>query len=186
MDFFSSRRFVSIVLVILVVLNLVLLGALWQQNFNKTPEKKKTVKVYSYKNKQSFFEKELGLSAEQSQTFDTLRRQHFQSTIPSLVAISGLKKQLIEEALKETPDSLAIKTLSERIGRQQALIEYRLAWHFNGLSKTCTPEQRDSLEQILERLTTRSRNPKRRLLLKSIRITPLESTEKEPVQEEEK
>ncbi len=177
MDFFSSRRFVSIVLVILVVLNLVLLGALWRQNFHKQEKKEKTVKVYSYKNKQSFFDKELNLSPDQSTQFNALRRQHFQVALPSLVALSGMKKQLIQEAIKENPDSLAVRTYSKRIGQQQALIEYRLAWHFNSLAKVCTPEQRDSLQRILERLSTGSRQPKRRLLLKSIRITPLKPSE---------
>lgn len=173
MDFLSSRRFISIVLAILIVLNLVLLGTLWWQN-SRTPQKnEKATGTYKYKNKQSFFEKELNLTDTQSKQFDTLRRQHFQGTLPALVAISGLKRQLIQEAVKAEPDTLVIKSLSGRIGRQQAVIEYRLAWHFNSLSKVCTPEQRDSLQQVLERVTARPYKLKRTLFLKRIRLTPL-------------
>ncbi len=181
MDFLSSKRFISIILTILVALNLVLLGTLWWQN-NHVPQKsEKVTKVLKNKNKQSFFEKELHLTDEQSKQFNALRRRHFQGTLPSLVAISGLKRQLIQEAVKAEPDTSTIKTLAERIGSQQAVIEYRLAWHFNSLSKVCTPEQRDSLQKVLEKVTAKPLKLKRRLLLKRIRFTPVkeESTQQQ-------
>ena len=185
MDFLSSRRFVTIVLAILVVLNLVLLGTLWWQNSHKPEKKEKVTSTYQYKNKKSFFKEQLKLTQEQSKQFNTLRRQHFRTTLPSLLAISGLKKQLIQEAVKAEPDTQAIKILSGRIGRQQAIIEYRLAWHFNSLAKVCTPEQRDSLQQMLVRVSTKPNKLKRRLYLKRIRITPLKSGEPQQTKKKE-
>lgn len=173
MDFLSSKRFISIILAILVVLNLTLLGTLWWQNTHVPKKNEKVAKIQKNKNKQSIFEKELHLTDEQSKQFSTLRFQHFQRTLPALLAISGLKRQLIQEAVKAEPDTLVIKALAERIGSQQALIEYRLAWHFNDLSKVCTLEQRDSLQNVLEKVTARSYKLKRRLFLKRIRLTPL-------------
>ncbi len=189
MDSLFSRRFISILLVILVVLNLALLGTLWWQNFFSPPAKEKVTSTYKYKNKQSFFEKELNLTQEQSQQFNSLRYQHFQTTLPTLVAISGLKRQLIQEAVKAAPDTQAIKILSGRIGRQQAIIEYRLAWHFNSLSKVCTPEQRDSLQQMLVTVSTTPNKLKQKLYLKRIRITPLQpktTDQQKPKPEEQK
>ena len=184
MDFLSSRRFISIVLVILVALNLVLLGTLWWQN-TLTPQKnEKVVTTSKDQNKRSLFEKELDLTDEQSRQFKTLRHQHFQGTLPALVAISGLKRQLIHEAVKTEPDTLAIKALAQRIGSQQAIIEYRLAWHFNGLSKVCTPEQRDSLQSVLEKVAAKPYKLKRRLFLQRIRFTPLR--EKNVMEQNEK
>ena len=174
MDILSSRRFISIVLAILVVLNLALLGTLWWQNAHTQQKHERAAGTSKYKNKQSFFEKKLNLTDEQSKQFNSLRRQHFQGSLPALVAISGLKRQLIQEAIKTEPDTLVIRTLAGRIGRQQAIVEHRLAWHFNNLSKVCTPEQRDSLQQVLERVTAKPYKLKRRLFLKRIRFTPLQ------------
>lgn len=173
MDFISSKRFITITLAILVVLNLALLGTLWWQNTNPLRKNETVVKTQKHKNKPSIFEKELKLTEEQNKQFNVLRLQHFQRTLPALVAISGLKRQLIQESVKDEPDTLVIKTLAQRIGSQQALIEYRLAWHFNGLSKVCTPEQRDSLQSVLEKVTAKPYKLKRKLFLKRIRVTPL-------------
>ena len=173
MDFISSKRFITITLAILVALNLALLGTLWWQNTNSLRKNETVAKTRENKKKPSIFEKELKLTDEQSKQFNTLRLQHFQRTLPALVAISGLKRQLIQESVKNEPDTLVIKALAQRIGSQQALIEYRLAWHFNGLSKVCTPEQQDSLQNVLEKVTAKPYKLKRRLFLKRIQLTPL-------------
>lgn len=185
MDFISSKRFITITLAILVVLNLALLGTLWWQNTNSPRKSEAVVKTRKYKNKPSIFEKELKLSEEQNKQFNMLRLQHFQKTLPALVAISGLKRQLIQESVKNEPDTLVIKALAQRIGSQQALIEYRLAWHFNELSKVCTPEQRDSLQSVLEKVTAKPYKLKRKLFLKRIRVTPLR-TKADTAQSEKK
>jgi len=179
MDFLSSKRFISIVLAILVVLNLGLLGTLWWQNTHPSQKQNKVAVDHKFRNKQSFFQKELRLTEEQTRQFNTLRRQHFQGTLPALVAISGLKRQLIHEALKAEPDTLTMKTLAGTIGRQQAIVEYRLAWHFNSLSKVCTPEQRDSLQRVLEKVTAKPFKLKRRLLLRRIEFPPLQKDSSE-------
>ena len=173
MDFLSSKRFISITLAILIVLNLALLGTLWWQNVKAPTKNEKAVKALKDTKKQSFFEKELNLTDEQSKEFNALRQQHFQGTLPALVTISSLKRKLIQEAIKTDPDTLEIKVLAERIGSLQAVIEYRLAWHFNGLSNVCSPEQRDSLQSVLEKVTAKPYKLKSRLFLKRIRLTPI-------------
>lgn len=190
MDLLSSKRFISIILAILVVLNLALLGTLWWQNTQSPGKHEKIVKAPTSHKKQSFFKQALNLSDEQSRQFNTLRYQHFQGTLPALVTISGLKRQLIQEAVKAEPDTAAMKVLARQIGSKQAFIEYRLAWHFNSLAKVCTPEQRDSLHIVLERVTAKPYMLKRRLFLKRIRLTPLKGnkdtvTERKTVTEPE-
>ena len=94
MDFLSSKRFISIVLAILVVLNLGLLGTLLWQNTHPSQKQNKVAVDHKFRSKQSFFQKELRLTEEQTRQFNTLRRQHFQGTLPALVAISGMKRQV--------------------------------------------------------------------------------------------
>ncbi len=173
MDFISSRRFITITLAILVALNIALLGTLWWQSTNSPQQKETVEKTRTYPKKPSTFEKALKLTEEQNKQFNILKLQHFQRTLPAIASISGLKRQLIQESVKSEPDTLVIKALAERIGSQQAFIEYRLAWHFNELSKVCTPEQRDSLQNILEKVTAKPYKLKRKMFLKRIRVTPL-------------
>lgn len=167
MTFFSSKTFISIVLAILVILNLALLGTLWWQN-NHAPLPDEQDAVKTSEGKPSFFEKNLSLTDEQLGQFNALRLQHFRGTLPALVTISNLKKQLIEEAIQSEPDTLLLKTIAGKIGKLQAIEEYRLAWHFNSLSKVCTPEQRDSLQMLLVEVTAKPFKLKQRLVLKLI------------------
>lgn len=150
MDFMASRRIVYLSLGILVILNLGLLGTLWWQNFRPQEEPEQ----------QSYFQRKLNLSDEQNARFTELRREHFNASIPLIMQITSLKKELIAESLKEDPDSRAILQLTERIGRSHAMLERNLARHFHNLSGVCTPEQRDSLQLILEKATQMSRQQK--------------------------
>lgn len=173
MDLLSSKRFISITLAILLILNITLLGTLWWQNKQHSDTTDKTASVDKAQKKESFFERKLKLSDEQSRQFNALRQQHFQGTLPALVTISGLKHELVKEALDTEPDTLRIKALSHRIGRIQAYIEYRQAWHFNTLAGVCSAEQRDSLQQVLVSVAAKPVKMKRKLLFKRIRFTPL-------------
>ncbi len=157
MDFLSSKRFVSIVLTVLLLLNVALLGALWWQNFYTPVHNPVQADKKNYTSKNSFFQKELGLTDDQSRKFNALRKDHFNGSIPVFIQIAALKKQLIRESVKEKPDIEAINALSDRIGRNQAILERRLAWHFHSLSLVCTPEQRDSLQKMLENVTFKTR-----------------------------
>lgn len=69
-------------------------------------------------------------------------------------SIGLLKKQLVEESLKDNPDAKKIEAIAAEIGSHQAAIERDLALHFHELSKICTPEQRDSLKIVLNRITS--------------------------------
>jgi len=148
MDFMASRRIVYTSLGILVILNLGLLGTLWWQNFR--PQEKPE--------QESFFQRKLNLTDEQNARFTELRREHFKASIPLVMQITSLKKELIAESLKEKPDSRTIVMLSDRIGRSHAMLERNLARHFHNMSGVCTAEQRDSLKLILEKATLISRN----------------------------
>ncbi len=173
MDLLSSKRFVSITFAILLILNIALLGTLWWQNKQPSDTTDIAESRSKAQKKDSFFERKLKLSDEQSKQFSVLRQQHFQGTLPALVTLSGLKHELVKEAFDPEPDTLKVRALSRRIGTIQAYIEYRQAWHFNNLAGVCSPEQRDSLQQVLVRVAAKPIKMKRKLLLKRIRFTPL-------------
>jgi len=68
--------------------------------------------------------------------------------------------QLIEESLQEKPDAKKIESIALGIGSRQAAIEQKMALYFHELANVCTPEQRDSLKIVLERVSTRRHHSK--------------------------
>ncbi|KUL31370.1 periplasmic heavy metal sensor [Chlorobium limicola] len=153
MDFFSSKRFITATLAILVVLNVALLSLLWWQNIHKPEERQ--IRITREFKRQIYFTGPLALSEEQSLRFSNLRQNHFRTVKPHIQAIARLKKELVTESVKEIPDTAKIDSLAGSIGKRQAVVEKELAMHFHELAMVCTPPQRASLQKILERITTR-------------------------------
>lgn len=152
MNFLTSKRVVTTLIVFLVLLNIALLGFLWRQNSCTLQPAGTGTRQF---HRQNPFTLPLGLSESQTVSFQQLRQKHFSNVQPDMEAIGVLKKQLVEEALTDKPDSGKISTLAAKIGSHQASIERELALHFHELAKICKPEQRDSLKKVLDRIATR-------------------------------
>ncbi len=150
MNCLASKRLVTAALVLLAALNIMLLGILfWQNSCGRLP-----LSGRGQFNQQNSFIEPLSLSSSQTATFRKLRQDHFLKVRPEMEGITLLKKQLIEVSLQEKPDAKKIEELSGSIGIHQVAIERELALHFHELAKVCTPEQRDSLKQMLDRMAT--------------------------------
>ncbi len=151
MNFISSKRFVSIALVLLALCNVTLLGVLWLQN---SPRLAPLFPQRHHNGRSNSFLETLGLTASQNLTFRKLREEHFLKVRPEMETITVLKTQLVEESLKDHPDSKRIETITLELGSRQTSIERELALHFHELAKICTPAQRDSLKKVLVRIAT--------------------------------
>ncbi len=152
MDFISSKRFVSVALMLLALCNVTLLGVLWWQNAHRQ-EPLFSQRHHNFGRQNSFIEP-LALTESQNLTFRKLREKHFLKVRPELEAITLLKTQLVEESLKDNPDNKKIETITAEIGLHQTSIERELSLHFHELAKVCTLEQRDSLKKVLGRIAT--------------------------------
>jgi Spy/CpxP family protein refolding chaperone len=153
MDFLTSKRFVTVILVILVVLNVTLLGILWQQNIHNPGLR--PVRITRQYSRHFYLSGPLSLSEEQSVRFREIRNAHFRKVMPDLQAMAKLKKELIAESVKEKPDTSKIVSIAGSIGTLQTSMEKELATHFHELALVCTPAQRDSLRKMLEQIATR-------------------------------
>ena len=154
MNLLDSRRLVTTALVLLAVLNVTLLATLWwRESCRMIPG---TESVIHHKKRLSFT-RQLGLNESQTISFDKLRKEHFHNVGAEMQAIALLKKQLIQEALQEKPDTIKIEGIAGNIGSRHAAVERQLAFHFHELAEVCTPGQRDSLRIILERIAARKR-----------------------------
>jgi len=153
MDFLTSKRFVTIALVLLGILNITLLGVLSWQNF--LSRNFRSIEVREYYSRSSSPDPELSFSPQQLKQFRSIRREHFRKSLPEIQKIVALKKELIDEAVRPVPDTLKIGLIADRIGKQQAQLERGLALHFHELSSLCTPAQRDSLKAFLGHVYSR-------------------------------
>ena len=151
MNFFTSKRLITTAFVLLVLFNVSLLSVLWMQNVRR-PEPAPGGRQFNH---ESFFARQLDLNESQAISFEKLRQEHFLKVRPEMEAISPLKKLLVEESLKDNPDTKKIESLVAAIGLHQAAIERELVLHFHQLSKLCTPEQRGKLKEMLENMSTR-------------------------------
>ena len=148
MDFLSSKRFVTTALVLLVVLNMVLMGVLWWQNF--VTRSYRSVEVTRFYNGGGpGGGAELVLNDTQKEAFKKLRQEHFRKSMPTVQKIIDFKKALIAEAVKPKPDKDKLSAIADSIGHRQAFLEKDLALHFHELAALCTPAQRDSLQKFL-------------------------------------
>ncbi|MFZ4525817.1 MAG: periplasmic heavy metal sensor [Chlorobium sp.] len=151
MNFISSKRLVSIALVLLALCNVMLLCVLWLQNSHRLAP---FLPQRHHNGRPNSFLVTLGLTESQNLTFRKLREEHFLKVRPEMETITVLKRQLVEESLKDHPDGKKIETIAAGIGFHQTSIERELASHFHELAKVCTPEQRNSLKKALDRIAT--------------------------------
>lgn len=156
MDFLTSKRFVTTALILLATLNIVLLGVIWWQNvaapcYPSPPQRGQF-------NRSVMMNPQLALTDTQKERFAFLRREHFRQTAPVLQQIVALKRELVTEALKNNVDTTKTAAISDKIGALQSKLERSLAIHFHELSNTCTPAQRDTLQNLLNHLHNRRYN----------------------------
>lgn len=152
MDFLSSKRLVTTTLIILVLLNIALMGVLWWQNFvSGSYHSVEMTRMYSGN---SQVPPNLALTETQKTAFMKLRQEHFSKSIPSVQKIIALKKELIAESVKHSPDKKRLASIADSIGKRQAWLENDMANHFHDLAELCTPDQRKSLEKMLGNIYT--------------------------------
>jgi hypothetical protein len=153
MDFLTSKRFVTTALVVLVMLNITLLGVIWWQNI--LVKNFRSVSVTTYYSRNFTSGPKLSLTENQKAVFSKLQREHFDQTRPEVAQIVALKKELVRESFKTTPDTARISMLVNQIGMHQSRIERNIALHFHELAKICNPAQRESLQVMLGKIYTR-------------------------------
>jgi Spy/CpxP family protein refolding chaperone len=149
MNLFTTKRLVATAFVLLALLNITLLGMLWWQSTNVP------LRRGGHYDRQLFFTRQLALNESQTASFGKLRQEHFLKVEAEIQAIGLLKKQLIEESLLQKPDTKKIEAIAVSIGLHQTAIEQKMALYFHELAKVCSPEQRDSLKIVLERVAMR-------------------------------
>jgi len=156
MKFFEDNRFKVISFTVLVVLNLFLLGILWFRPVHPPLFPPPPHEIIRPPGIIDIMEKELLLNDEQKKLFNEIRIGHLNYSKTLMEDIRRMKKDILEEAFKNSPDTAKVNLLTKEIGRRQAAFEEYLFFHIKQLKEVCTPEQQKKLEKLFEEVINRN------------------------------
>jgi hypothetical protein len=146
MSYFTRKNILAALIIILLVINGVTLATfIFRPGF-----------IFHRDNREcrvqrcpaDFFREELGLSEEQFQKFDKIRRQHM-DTINVLAGQMKAKRILLSaEMMKAAPDSALIFKTTDELGVIYSAIHKINLLHYWHLRSMCSDEQKQKLDSI--------------------------------------
>jgi hypothetical protein len=151
MDFIRKHTFTFWTIVILVILNILTLATIYiQQSRTKgfLPPPVGDAGRDRRGDTRRFLEQELNLTREQARQFHELRMEHFRLTGPMNEKISGLKKEIIIEIFKSSPDAEKVARLTGEIGALTVEMERFFSEHLKGLKSVCREDQLEKLQRL--------------------------------------
>jgi len=151
MNFFSKQRILGGMFIVLVVLNIVLLGTVWKQFFQKTPE--------TTYDAQQFMQRELNLTEAQMAQLEALRSPYLAQTKQLLDEIHDLKEEITVELFAASPDAAYVEDLAKEIGYKYAELERLHFQFFLGLREMFEPEQQEQLHALMQEILRQVQPP---------------------------
>jgi Spy/CpxP family protein refolding chaperone len=151
MNFFSKQRILGGMFVVLVVFNIVLLGTVWKQIFQKTPE--------TTYDAQQFMQQELNLTEAQMAQLEALRSPHLAQTKQLLDEIHDLKEEITAELFAASPDADHVEDLAKEIGYKYAELERLHFQFFLELREMFEPEQQEQLHALMQEILRQVQPP---------------------------
>ena len=145
MDIFKQNRYLILVIILLVILNLGTLIMLWigkpQQHGNpgdRIPDQIPRL-----------LKNEFGFDDYQVEQFLKLRNIHRQQMMQLNREIRVIKRQMFDEVLRDNPQPMISDSLLRMSQEKQARIEQLTYQHFFELKQLCNPEQKKKLQLLI-------------------------------------
>lgn len=147
----AKKSKLSIIVIILLVMNVLTLGTLWYLYINEPgPGRGNDFQRHKI---QDFMKNKMQFTDEQNEMLVKLRKDHFKIKNAAFDTVHSLKAALVDEIMKENTDTLAIRNISDNIGRLLGKNEYDFAMHFIKIKAICNPEQKKKLRKFLMEMT---------------------------------
>lgn len=149
MDVFKQNRYLMIVIVLLVILNVGTLLMLWigkpQKPVLPAGERIPDQLPRLLKN-------EFGFNDNQIEKFMKSRDKHRRQMMQLNNEIRSIKKQMFDEVFTEDPQPVLSDSLLKLSQEKQAQIEQLTYQHFFELRKMCNPEQQKKLQKMIHEI----------------------------------
>jgi periplasmic protein CpxP/Spy len=140
----TRNRLTTIGLLVLLLLNVSLMVVIWYDHLaQRQPPPPREAP-----NPDRFVARELGLSDDQVQAFQNLRKEEVSYENSIRTEIYELQIQLINELFQNHPDSIQMTRLTEEIARKQVALDLLLLDNFTKLKQICRPDQIEKLKQL--------------------------------------
>jgi hypothetical protein len=107
----------------------------------------------------AFLIEELGFNGQQQTVFRESRIKFRDNARPLFMEIRQLNGAIMEETLKDNPDTLKLDALSMEIGVLQARAKQLTVRHLLEVKSIATPDQQEKLEAFYRELLSRDSGP---------------------------
>lgn len=158
MDLIKQNKFIGWVIAILVTLNLATLAIIWLQSSHRfaAPGAESNIPP---DNSVKLIQKEIGLSGEQTQQYQVMRKDFQEKTKDINDELNSLKLRIADEIFKSTPNKNSVDSMAGRIGALQARIEVIRFDHFRSLVQICDSGQKSKLQPVLSEVFGKKKQP---------------------------
>jgi len=131
----------KIAIVVLLVVNILALGALWFGRPNNRP--------MPHERDMTFLSKELGMTGAKKEKLDDMETKHHTEK-RALLEKNKLVREQLFRLLKTNPsDTIAVNGFVNSILTNQKEIELMTYYHFKEVKELCNPEQQKKLEETI-------------------------------------
>ena len=157
MDLINKNKLLFVIIGILVILNILSLGALWLFRFkgphHPPPQEEMHMQMNQPpKDGKMFFEEELKLTKEQTEQFQKLRDEHFIKINTIQEDMHKLKDDMYNLLISKNPDSVKAAEIAGKISDKQKDLELATYSHFKKLRDLCTDEQKAKFDILIKEI----------------------------------
>ncbi len=151
MDFFAKQRVLAWSVVILIVLNLGTLATLWMNHLgrpggNRPPGGGPPARA------RDFLEREMGFDGVRKKKLESLQSRHMNQMSALQDQIDDLKRRMMDELLKTSPDGGSVDALAGKIGEIEASRSRLTYSHLKKIKALCTPQQAERFDGLMREL----------------------------------
>lgn len=151
----SKYKWILFLVAVLLISNVVLAIFLFNSKDKKTDSSKKR------ESPSTIIYKELGLTAQQIDTFKSSKDIFFKDMRPTWDEIKNLKDSLYKHMDVDSNDS-SIQLLTAAIAQKTKEADLKMYQHFVEMRKLCTPEQQAKFDTIIPKFLNRNGRSTRR------------------------
>jgi protein CpxP len=153
MDVFKQNRYLTFIIILLVVLNLATLAMVWLGRAQRSAPPQKPVEPEREQARlQQILRDELAFNDGQIERYMSLRQKYREEVQRLNDEIRRIKKRMFDEALQDNPKPELSDSLLALTQQKQVEIERLTFRHFLDLKKLCKPEQQNMLKLIIDEL----------------------------------
>lgn len=164
MDISTQKKFLTWMVIILVIVNIGVIGWLVYNNYqmrNSFPNN--TFRSQNDTNQRANFRQnpghylgqEFNFNTAQQETLQSLSSEHRLKMSPLRDSIQVCRRAMIEEITNDQPDKDFMTTCATKIGKYHTQMNQRTINHFMEIKQLATPEQKQDINRFLERAAQR-------------------------------